>query len=100
MSDVPGLVSRYGTCTYTEGGDACTVSSFPLIPTCTGTLCSLPVTVTAGVVTKVVGQTIAGPRTGYATAQVGGKTGTVIVVNSVSDLSLIHISEPTRLLSI
>ena len=86
MTDVPGLVSHYGTCTYSEGGAACPVSSFPLIPTCNGSICTLPVTVTAGIVTKVVGQTVAGPRTGYATAQVGGMTGSVITVNNVSDL--------------
>lgn len=51
---------KAGTCTYPSGGAECTVSSYPLSLTCGAygawLICSVPVTVTTGNVSKVVFQ--------------------------------------------
>ncbi len=86
ITDVRGLDPHYGTCNYPQGGSECTITSYPTAPTCDGTNCTAPITVTAGEVTKVEFQEVAGPRISYATSQVGGKLGSVIVVNSPGDL--------------
>ena len=51
-----GLVQSVGTCTYTEGGSPCTVSSFTdIYPSdCDLTKCNKVVAVSASTVTKVV----------------------------------------------
>ena len=95
ITDVPGLVPNYGTCTYAEGGSVCTVSSFPSTPTCANGTCSASVTVSAGTVSRIVFQSIGGPREGYAVGQTGGKNGTVITVNSVNDLMALETTYKT-----
>lgn len=52
-TNVVGHTESAGICTYPSAGAECTVTSFNLTPTCSGTDCSVPITVTSGNTTKV-----------------------------------------------
>ena len=78
-TDVSGYAETAGICTYPIGGTECTLSTFPIIPACSGASCSVPVAVSQNVVTKVVvkylvtttgggGSLITNPNTGFSLA--------------------------------
>ncbi|MDP3956453.1 MAG: hypothetical protein Q8P97_00470 [bacterium] len=53
-TDLAGFTESAGTCTYPRSGMECTVSSFTTTPSCNGSSCSVPASVSGDIVTKVV----------------------------------------------
>ncbi len=56
VTDVSGYTETANTCTYPAGGAECFVTTFPTVPTCSASSCSVPISVSADTVTKVVFQ--------------------------------------------
>ncbi|HRH26284.1 MAG TPA: hypothetical protein PLF31_02340 [Candidatus Paceibacterota bacterium] len=77
--DNPISSEMAGTCTYAIGQSECSVTSFPLVPTCGLTqvsqdrFCSLPITVTQGRITKVVFKYVP------SSTQVSGTNGEILI---------------------
>jgi hypothetical protein len=72
-------VERIGTCTYAVGQSECSVTSFPITPTCSfnqvvqDEICTTPITVTQGRITKVV------VKYTQSSTQVSGTNGEILI---------------------